>query len=157
MIGPVDRVIAHHCINVARKSSCNGTTRPLAFFAARSGNCTVAPMMPVGSVTMSRVRFAISPARNPAFADSKIISLLRTGCLVEREQVVDVIVRQDLCLFTGHDNCARDPNASLCLPAGASKRKRQLASFCCFPCEFGWLVAKVARDKSSLAAVQRHR
>ena len=31
---------------------------------------------------MAQVRWAISPARNPAFADSSTMALLRAGCLV---------------------------------------------------------------------------
>ena len=42
----------------------------------------VVPTAPVGSVTISQVRWAISPARRPAFADSSIMALLRADCLV---------------------------------------------------------------------------
>jgi hypothetical protein len=34
---------------------------------------------PVASTTMSQVRFAISPARSPAFADSRTITRFRNG------------------------------------------------------------------------------
>jgi len=47
--------------------------------------CSVAqmvPIVPVGSVTISHVSFAISPARSPAFADSRMIVLFRIGCRV---------------------------------------------------------------------------
>ena len=77
--GPADWVAARHAAKAVRKSSCNGMTRPLPFLAAWSGNSRTVPMAPVGSVTMAQVRWAISPARNPALADSRTMTLLRNG------------------------------------------------------------------------------
>ncbi len=43
-------------------------------------NSRIVPMTPIGSVTMTQVRRAISPARKPALADSRTMTLLRNGC-----------------------------------------------------------------------------
>ena len=49
------------------------------FFAAGSWSSMTRPISPVGSRTIGQVRFAISPARNPALTDSKTITRLRAG------------------------------------------------------------------------------
>jgi hypothetical protein len=77
--GPAEQVAARQIAKAARKSSCNGITRPLPFLAAESGNSRVVPMAPVGAVIIAQVRRAISPARSPALADSKTTILLRNG------------------------------------------------------------------------------
>jgi hypothetical protein len=78
--GPAACVTDRHAANAVRNSSCNGMTRPLRFLAAQSGNSRTVPMSPVGSVIMAHVRWAISPALNPALADSRTMTLFRNGC-----------------------------------------------------------------------------
>ena len=54
-------------------------TRPLFFFAIRSSRAMTVPIFPTGSVIMAHVRLAISPARSPAFTDSKTMTRFRIG------------------------------------------------------------------------------
>jgi hypothetical protein len=53
--------------------------RPLHFLAALSASSIRPLIWPLASTTMSQVRFAISPARNPALAESRAITVLRRG------------------------------------------------------------------------------
>src|ERR1700737_2884560 len=55
-----------------------GIDRPLHFLAAVSASSMRPLIWPVASRTMSQVRLAISPARNPALADSRTITVLRS-------------------------------------------------------------------------------
>ena len=74
--GPADGVTDRQAAMALRKSSCNGTIRPLPFLAAWSGNSKTVPIAPVGSVTIAQVSFAISPARNPALADRRTMTFI---------------------------------------------------------------------------------
>src|ERR1700674_268752 len=60
-----------------------GIDRPLHFLAALSASSIRPLIWPVASTSMSQVRFAISPARNPAFAESSTMTALRSGCRVQ--------------------------------------------------------------------------
>jgi hypothetical protein len=99
--GPSELFAARHAANAARKSSCNGIVQPLPFLAAASGNSRTVPMAPVGSVIMAQVRCAISPARNPALADKRTMTLLRGPMLPAGR------VRWHSQSARGRDRCSR--------------------------------------------------
>ena len=67
----------------AARSGWTGIDRPLHFLAAASASSIRPLIWPLASTTMSHVRFAISPARNPALADSRTITVLRSGWRVQ--------------------------------------------------------------------------
>src|SRR5215472_922224 len=67
----------------AARSGCTGMDRPLHFLAALSASSIRPLIWQLASSTMAHVRFAISPARNPALADSRTITVLRSGCRVQ--------------------------------------------------------------------------
>jgi hypothetical protein len=79
MTGPTPPAWSRRSASADRRSGCNGITRPLLFLATQSLSSTVALTRPEGSRTMSQVRFAISPARRPALADSNTIARFRRG------------------------------------------------------------------------------
>src|SRR5438132_2627501 len=61
---------------------------------------------PFGSRIMSQVRFAISPARSPALADSSTMTRLRMGLRVPEgvdEEVLKVVFRQYFRLLPRHE------------------------------------------------------
>src|ERR1700732_4799089 len=60
-----------------------GIDRPLHFLAALSASSSRPLIWPLASTTISQVRLAISPARKPALADSRTITVLRGGCRVQ--------------------------------------------------------------------------
>ena len=93
--GPADCVTARHAANAVRKASCNGMMRPLRFLAARSGNSRTVPMAPVASVTMAHVRWAISPALNPALAESRTMTVTQwvSAGFGEQQEVFEIVVR----------------------------------------------------------------
>src|SRR3984885_2133239 len=70
---------SRQAMSARRRSACAGTTGPLPFLAALLWSSMVKPTWPRGSRTMSHVKFAISPARRPAFADSNTMTSLRVG------------------------------------------------------------------------------
>src|SRR5260370_35660707 len=65
------------------RSAWTGIERPLHFLAALSASSIRPLIWPLASTTMSQVRFAISPARKPALADSRTITVLRSGLRVQ--------------------------------------------------------------------------
>ena len=80
--------------------------RPLPFLAALSRSSIRPLSAPVASTTMSQVRFAISPARSPALADSSTITVLRRrmpGAAGEHEEVADIRGGKYFCSFAWHD------------------------------------------------------
>ena len=80
-----------------------GITRPPPFLAAWSRNSITLPIRPFGSVTMSQVRLAISPARMPALVDSNTITRLR-----------DEFRRQPA--YTRRSRTSADESIFACLP-----------------------------------------
>src|ERR1700730_8772744 len=67
----------------AARSGWIGIDRPLHFLAALSASSIKPLIWPVALTSMSQVRFAISPARNPALADSSTMTTLRSGWRVQ--------------------------------------------------------------------------
>src|SRR2546423_9376039 len=65
------------------RSGWTGIDRPAHFLAALSVSSIRPLMWPLASTTISQVRFAISPARKPALADSRTMTALRSGCRVQ--------------------------------------------------------------------------
>src|SRR3984893_6369655 len=72
-----------HAASAAARPGWIGIDRPLHFLAALSASSIRPLTWPVASRTMSQVRLAISPARNPALADSRTITVFRSGCRVQ--------------------------------------------------------------------------
>src|ERR1700738_91032 len=72
-----------HAAKAAARSGWSGIDRPLHFLAALSASSIRPLIWPLASSTMSQVRLAISPARNPALAESRTRTLLRSGCRVQ--------------------------------------------------------------------------
>src|SRR6202022_1460929 len=72
-----------HAAKAAARSGWAGMDRPLHFLAAASASSIRPLTWLVASRTMSQVRLAISPARNPALADSRTITVFRSGCRVQ--------------------------------------------------------------------------
>src|SRR5271166_5204583 len=72
-----------HAARAAARSGWTGMVRPLHFLAAVSASSSRPLIWPLASTTMSQVRFAISPARKPAFADRRTMTALRSGCRVQ--------------------------------------------------------------------------
>jgi hypothetical protein len=69
--------------SAAASSGCSGIERPLHFFAERSGSSIRPLIRPAASVTMVQVKFAISPARRPAFADNSTSTRFLSGFRVQ--------------------------------------------------------------------------
>src|ERR1700737_3530815 len=67
-----------HAAKAAARSGWRGIDRPLLFLAAASASSIKPLTWLVASRTMSQVRLAISPARRPALAESRIITVLRS-------------------------------------------------------------------------------
>ena len=66
-----------------RRSAWTGIDRPLHFLAALSASSIRPLIWPLPLTSMSQVRFAISPARKPALAESRTITVLRSGRQVQ--------------------------------------------------------------------------
>ena len=82
MTGPLPLLLARQIISDSYSGAFMGTVRPLPIFAAWSRSSIRELALPIASVTMSQVRLAISPARRPAFNDSKTITRFRYGLRV---------------------------------------------------------------------------
>src|ERR1700738_4528475 len=66
-----------HAAKAAASSGWSGIDRPLHFLAAASASSIKPLIWPLASRTISQVRLAISPARKPALAESRTITVLR--------------------------------------------------------------------------------
>src|ERR1700730_6869394 len=96
-----------HAARAAARSGWRGIDRPLHFLAAASASSMRPLIWLLASRTMSHVRLAISPARNPALAESRTITVLRSR---RRVQLANVsrsptsVVERIFALFPGMMN-----------------------------------------------------